>query len=467
MYRVDRASEGVISIYRDRILHGSIYRVLIWLGMPLLLVQLINISYNIADAYWLSQYSTVYLAVPRQVWPTFMFFQALAMALSAANQSLISQYIGAKMYDEAARVVRQYLTVSTSFGAILGILYYLLRPLIFTSLTTVPQEIYDGVLDYSGIITIDLTASYFGLCFTTILQSIGDTRRPAIINGISAVINIVLDPFMILGIGPFPRMGVRGAAIATVIARVLGGIILVYTVLKRFSFLRISFTRDIDAFWVKSMIRIGLPILLMNVLNSTAFMFQLRLINAFGVVASTAWGIGFTIIDIADAIMWGLTQATAIVVGQCLGAQEISRAKQAARASNYIVGLSLMAGAVLAYMIRGNIISLFLSNDDSLSISIYAETEKFLMWALGTLPFFGLFFVGMSVGRGSGHTFYPTVIGIVRLWTIRIALGYMLSLYIGSTGVWMAFGLSNIFSGVASLIWVNKGGWAKPVIRRR
>ncbi len=463
---MNRASDSLISVYRDRILHDSIYKVLIWLGLPVVLVQLVNVSYNIADAFWLSRYSTVALAAPRQVWPTLMFFQALAMALGAANQSLISQYIGAKMYDEATKVIKQYLTISTSFGAILGISYYLLRPILFSSITAVPQEIYNDVLGYSSIISIDLTLSYFGLCFTTILQSIGDTKRPAIINGISAIINIVLDPLMILGIGPFPRMGVIGAAIATVIARTSGGAILVYIVLKKFSFLKISFTSNIDAFWIKSMIRVGLPILLMNTLNSTAFMFQLRLINIFGVAASTAWGIGFTIIDIADAMMWGLTQATAIVIGQCLGAQEINRAKLAAKASNTIVGLSLMAGSILAYMIRDNIISLFLSNDDPLSTSIYIETERFLMWALGTLPFFGLFFVGMSVGRGSGHTLYPTIIGIVRLWIIRIGLGFLLSSYIGSIGVWMAFGLSNIFSGIASLIWVNRGGWAKPIIKR-
>ncbi|MEM3967153.1 MAG: MATE family efflux transporter, partial [Ignisphaera sp.] len=127
---MNRASDSLINVYRDKILHGPIYRVLIWLGLPVVLVQLVNISYNIADAFWLSQYSTVTLAVPRQVWPTFMVFQALAIALGAANQSLISQYIGAKMYNETARVIKQYITVSTSFGIIFGTSYYLLRPFV-------------------------------------------------------------------------------------------------------------------------------------------------------------------------------------------------------------------------------------------------------------------------------------------------------------------------------------------------
>ncbi|MEM1608600.1 MAG: MATE family efflux transporter, partial [Ignisphaera sp.] len=183
-----------LGIYRDRILNGPVTKMLILLGAPLIVVQLVNISYNLADAYWLSQYSPILVSIPRQIWPTFFLFQALAMALSAANQTLISQYIGAKMFEEAARISRQYITVSAALGSFFGFSYYLLRPLIFGSITSVPPEIYNDVLTYSGIISLDLAASYFGICFSTILQSIGDTKTPSIVNGVSATINIVLDP---------------------------------------------------------------------------------------------------------------------------------------------------------------------------------------------------------------------------------------------------------------------------------
>ena len=183
-----------LGIYRDRILNGPITKMLILLGTPLIVVQLVNISYNLADAYWLSQYSPILVSIPRQVWPTFFLFQALAIALSAANQALISQYIGAKMFEEATRIARQYITISTAFGLFLGLSYYLLRPLMFSAVTSVPPELYNDVLTYSGIISLDLAASYFTMCFSTMLQSIGDTKTPSIVNGISATINIVLDP---------------------------------------------------------------------------------------------------------------------------------------------------------------------------------------------------------------------------------------------------------------------------------
>ncbi|MDK6029258.1 MATE family efflux transporter [Ignisphaera sp. 4213-co] len=463
---MSRLGRGFFNEYRDRILNGSTTKTLLWLGLPIIMVQLVNISYNIVDAFWLSQYSPIFVSVPRQIWPTVMLFQALAMALGAANQALISQYVGAEMYDEAAEAVKQYITVSTSFGIFFGLAYYLLRPLMFGTVTSVPQELYDAVMQYSGIIAFDLSASYFVLCFSTILQSIGDTRTPSIVNAVSALLNVVLDPLMIMGMWIFPRMGVAGAAIATVLSRAVGGAILVYATTKRFPFIKKMFTRDIDSFWLKSVIRIGTPVLAMNILNSLAFTFQLRLINMFGVVAASAWGIGFTVIDVADAALFGLTQATAIAVGQCLGAEKIDKAKHYAKMSILVVASSVAVGALVVYNIRRGIISLFLTLEDPVSSNIYRETENFLTYALSTLPFFGLFFVGMSVGRGSGHTLYPTIIGIVRLWAIRILLGYILSQYMGSTGIWIAFALSNIFSGIASVAWVSKGSWTKPVIRK-
>lgn len=340
---------GSLDRYRDRIINGPIYRTLLWLGLPAVSVQLVNISYNIADAYWLSRYSPIDVAIPRQIWPSFMMFQALAMAIGAANQALISQYIGAKMYVNAIRTIKQYFTLSFILGAIMSITYYLLRPLIFLFISSPPQEIVNGVLNYSAIISIDLFTSYFVLCFSIIIQSAGDTRRPAIVNAISATINIILDPFLILGIYLFPRLGVIGAAIATVLARIVGAIILYIIMHRKFPFIEIGITTEIDREWLMTTFRIGIPILLQNIFNSLAFQIQLRLINSFGVATSVAWSIGFTVIDIANSVLWGLPQATAIMVGQNLGANNIDRSKKIARYSQILIGSIIAIGSCFSY----------------------------------------------------------------------------------------------------------------------
>ncbi|MEM3789277.1 MAG: MATE family efflux transporter, partial [Candidatus Bathyarchaeia archaeon] len=101
-----------ISKYRDKIIDGPIIRTIFWLGTPPLLNQLVVVAYNVADTYWLSSYSEQAVAVPRQVWPILMLFQALANAINTASLSVISQYVGGKAYREASTSASRFFTLS-------------------------------------------------------------------------------------------------------------------------------------------------------------------------------------------------------------------------------------------------------------------------------------------------------------------------------------------------------------------
>lgn len=452
-----------ISKYRDKIVHGPIFHMLLWLGAPPLLNQLIIIAYNTADAYWLSQYSDVTVAVPRQTWPIIMLFQALAMALTAACLSTVSQYIGGKAYREASRSASRFFTVLFFAGGILCIALLALRECIFSYIISTPPEIFNDVIKYSGIIAFDIFLNYISLTFTTLLQSVGDTRSPAMVNAVAVGLNILLDPFLVLGIHPFPRLGVIGAAITDVMGKSISVLMLTYIIRKNYPDLKIAFTRDIDFEWAALVARISSPILILGLTNGFAFLMQLRIVNELGIVTATSYAIGFVIMDIVDAALFGLGGATAIMVGQSLGDGNIKRAKEVAYKSCLLVFTLVSLGAALVYPIRMYLIEIF--TDDSL---ILAETDSFLQKLLPTLPFFGLFMVAISTGRGSGHTFTPTLIGIFRLWGIRVGLGYMLAflLGMGSAGAWLAIALSNLIGGIAALIWIKYGDWAKPVVKR-
>jgi putative MATE family efflux protein len=425
-----------------------------------MVAQLVHVSYNLVDALWLSRLYEGALAVPRQVWPTLMFFYAIAMALSTANLAMISQYVGAERYDMAGRTASKLLTFNLALASAICLTYYTLRPYIFTYITTVPPELYNDVMVYSNVMLLDIFFTYLGTAFTTVLQAIGDTRTPTYINVAGALLNMVLDPVMIFGWFGFPRMGVMGAAVATVLSRALVAAVALKLFIGGFAGVRLTLVRP-DGPWILRSLRIAAPLAALQMSNSLAFMAQLRLVNTFGRVVATAYSIGFTVMDIADAAMFGLSQAVAIVVGQLIGAQMYSKARRAALATALFVGIVTSFGAAAVYTFRYPIASVFTS-----SAEVLEEAVRFIEYFGLTVPFFAAFFVGFAVGRGSGHTYVPSAIAFTRLWVLRVALGYVLALAmgVGPVGIWVSMAVSNVVGGVMAIAWVALGSWTRPVV---
>jgi putative MATE family efflux protein len=462
-------SEGMpetreIGKYRDKIVSGPIFHTIFWLGLPPLVNQLVIVAYNVADAYWLSSYSEIAVAVPRQMWPVIMLFQALANALTGASLSIVSQYVGSKAYKKASVEASRFFTVSFLAGAILSLMLLTFRNSIFTWIVSTPPEIFEDVMKYSGVIAFDVFFNYIALTYTTLLQSVGDTRRPAMVNVISVGINVLLDPFLILGIGPFPRLGVVGAALTDVMGKIISIGALTYILRRNYPELKITFSKEMDAEWARLVLRIGFPILTLGLTNGFAFLLQLRLVNMLGVVVAAAFSIGFIILDIVDAALWGLSGAPAIMIGQSLGAGNRKRAREVAFKATLLIFFLMALVSAILYPFRRAVADVFADDPN-----IVSETELFLETLLPTIPFFGIFINAMSTGRGSGHTTFPTAVGMMRLWGIRLALGYLMAFTFGmlSLGVWLAISLSNIIGGLISIFWIKYGNWAEAVIKRK
>lgn len=450
-----------VSRYRDKIVNGPIMSTFFWLGLPPLINHLVLVAYNVANTYWLSCYNELCISVPRQIFPVIMLFQAFVMALNSACLSIISQYIGARAYRAASAEASKFFTLACVIGAIMSIIFLSFREQIFLWLIYTPPEIFSDVMAFSAITALDVLLMSIAFTFVTILQGLGDTRWPAMINVVSVIVNIALDPVFILGLGPFPRLGVIGAAITDVIGKIISISGQTYIIRRRYPILRIGFTRDFDLRWAKTVLRIGLPVLSFGLLNGFAFSLQQRLVNIFGVIAATAFSIGFVIIQMIDGMLFGLCQATAIMVGQNLGAASSRRAREVALKTTAVVFALVAASALAVYPFRRSIIAVFTNSQD-----IVGEAEHLLNIMLPSLPFFGMCINIMSVGRGSGHTAVPMTIEIMRVWFMRIALGYFLALFanMNTTGVWLSLSLSNIIGGVILVLWAKYGKWDRAVI---
>ena len=151
------------------------------------------------------------------------------------------------------------------------------------------------------------------------------------------------------------------------------------------------------------------------------------------------------------------------MVGQSLGAVDRKRAREVAVKAALLIFALMAVGACILYPIRGVVVDVFADNP-----SILSETELFLATLLPTLPLFGLYISGMFTGRGSGHTLFPTSVGIVRLWGVRLGLGYFLAFAfgMGSLGIWLAISMSNVVGGLISILWIKYGNWAEAVVKK-
>ena len=355
-------------------------------------------------------------------------------------------------------------TVSVASGLIFSCIFLALRHIIFSDLIRVPPEIYGQVVDFAGVVSVVMAFSYIVTAYSTILQALGDTKSPAIINAFYLVANIAMDPLFIFGIGPFPEMGAVGAAVTDLIGNVFSVATLALLVKRKLPDLHIRLTSNVNLDWVTLNLKIGLPVLVLIFSNSVAKMFQLRLINVFGVVAATAYSFSFIAIDLSEAILRGVARGTAIMVGQNLGAGLSERARESAIKTSLLLFAVTLVGAFLVYAYMDAFIGAFIQDP-----AIYAEAKRLLEILIWSLPFFGVLLVVLFVGRGSGHTLPPTLMGIARLWGFHVGLGYLLAFYLGygSIGIWTAMAVGNLVTGLAALAWMKYGDWARPIIRMR
>lgn len=435
----------------------------------MLIVRLVQDVYGIVDSFWLSRYHQLAVAVPRQVWPSYMIFAAFTMAFASANTALLAQYAGAALYKEFSTTASKFVLVSSLGGVFFGTLFYILAPHIFTYLVATPPEIYGEVLSYARVMSVDIVFLSINMALATIVQALGDTRTPALSQAIGGIANVFLDPVFIMGLGVVPAMGAAGAALATVLSKVISLAILLYVIRKRYLWLKLEAVRNVDKEYLYTTLSIALPILVLNISNSLAFNIQNRLINTFGSIVASAISIGFILFDLANTSLWGLSEGIAIMVGQNLGARNLIRARRVAKSTSVFIFFVVLVTASVVYLFRMPIVSIFITGQglpqEAVNQMLF-ELDSFLTISLWTLPFFALTFSSISVGRGSGRTLAPAAINMFRLWGLRICLGYVLALAmgLGTIGAYIAFALSNVAGGIASILWVLWGNWAKPII---
>ena len=453
---------------KEEILEGDIVPLLFKLGWPLMIANLLQTAYNLADTLWLGRLpgneATLSVGAMSLAWPFVFLLLSVELGLGIAAVALISQHTGARRFKEAREDAGQLYFIFIILSIILGIIGYLTAPA-FLNILAEEGEIAVYGVKYLQVIFLGFPILLIFAAFSFTLRAWGDTITPMALMSLTVVVNILLDPFLIFGWGPFPPMGIRGAAIATVFSRSIGAVISLYLLFGgkvgldlKLHHLRPRYEK------IQKFFKIGLPATGARVFDAVGFVvltaLLARLPQQEEVLA--AYGIGNRIENITFVIVFGLGIALSTMVGQALGADDKDRADTICKK-----GLLLMAGfmlitSIILVILRYPLMSFFIP-DAPVVIEMGAMFIAIL--AIGG-PFFGIFEAVSGALNGAGQTFKQMLLSITRLWVFRIPLIIILAFLMAyhSNGVWWAIALSNVIAGSAAYMVYKSGKWKEKVI---
>ncbi len=446
---------------REFILRGPIIKMAFVLATPFMIQNLVNISYNIVDAVWLNMLGTKFFAAVRGVWPLIFFFNSFGIGLVSAGMAFISQHVGAGNWEEANKNAGKLLGFALTFSLGVSALGIVTTPAILAFMG-IPEEIYPLAVTYIRVIFAGFIFSVLGMVFNLTMSGVGDTVTPMILGVIASITNMILDPLLIFGWFGFPRLEVLGAALATVSARAIPSLVGAALLFRGFRSIKIRPRNLIfDVRWLRRLLKVGLPLAANMSSSALGFNFLMAVVYRLGTVAVAAYGLAITVVDLVTAFIWGFRDAIAIMVGQNLGAELYERAEEIVRKVSAIILLGTTAGTAVLMLFGEFLVRLFTRDP-----AVIAETTNFVTLFAPSLPYLALFFIGMAVARGSGHTFFMMIAGIIRLWYIRVLLSFYLALVLclGTTGVWLAMSLGNIIAGAMAMAWILSGSWKKRII---
>jgi len=449
------------SKYREDILNGNIAKTLLMLGWPLMIGGLLHTTYNLIDTFWLGKLGKEAITAPANTWPIVWLMISLGMGAGIAGIALVSQYIGAQKKEMANKAATQVFVFMFLISIVIGFFGFFFSPYILR-FVSVPPEIFDIVLSYIRIIFLGIPFMFMTLAFDFILRGFGDTRTAVKITGASLVLNMVLDPLMIFGISFFPRMEVAGAAWATLISRAFVGLIAVYLLFSGRVGIKLERKYLVpEKEFIKKILSIGMPSSIGQSTVAFGFVVLMRFVNTIGIVAIGAYGIGNRIVSIIFTVTGGITGANTTMIGQNLGARQEKRAEKCVWTSIGIVFSILMACSIALYLTRSWTFKVFVNDPE-----VIAEGMNFIRIFVFSLPFFSVFQTVGSTFQGSGQTKYQMVLGMIRLWAMRLPFCYLFAFTLdkGASGIWIGMALSNIFGSLVALAFFMTGRWKKTVI---
>src|SRR6056297_1407376 len=441
---------------REAILNDSIPKTLFKLSWPIMVGNTMQVLYNLADTFWVGKLGADAVAAISVGFPLVFLLISIGGGMTIAGTTLVAQYTGSDNKEMADHVAGQIFTLVIFLSVIFGTTGFIFDRKILGWIGA-PANIMEEAVAYLDIIFAGVAFMFIFFVFTALLRGVGDTKTPMKMMVFSTVFNIIIDPFLIFGWGFFPQLGVRGAAIATVLSRALAGLYGVYLLFEGKKGIKLKVKNLVPDFEVqKNIIKLGTPSAAEQSIIALGMTFLMGIVSEFGTLAVAAYGIGNRILSVVMMPMRGLSMATTTMVGQTMGADDADRAEKIAWTAVGLTFSLMMAMILVTQFFPAQIIGVFNNNPKVVAVGV-----DFLKIVGLSFGFLGVRIVIGGSFRGAGNTVAAMVLAVVALWGFRVPLARLLSEYfqLGTNGIWWGMFISNFLSAIIGAIWFKKGSW--------
>jgi len=448
---------------KNKLLTGPVALVLASLALPIMAGMFLQTAFNIVDTWFVSRLGQDAIAAVSMNIPVFFIILAIGNAVAVGTSSLIAQAMGAENRSRAGQVASQAVVLTLVLGVASGIIgLFLTRPVMV--LMGAEGQALQYAVDYTRIILAGNPIMFLYSALDGVLRGEGDMKTSMLILALATVLNIALDPLFIFGWGPVPALGVGGAALATILARGIGLLVLIahFSAGRSsivFRLLRWQWDMDI----ILGIFRIGVPTAISQAMMSLTMFVYNSLANQFGSHAVAALGLGFRVDSLAFMPGMSISIATVTMVGQNYGAKLYHRVVKAWRAALVMV-FSLMGGlGVVIYSFPH-----FFSGIFTQEALVMEQTVNYLQIIPIFYGFLGMGIVTASAFQGLGRGLPALIVNMIRVGIVGIPLAFLLTkvVELGPSGIWWALGLSDFTFSVVGLSWFYITA-ARPLLRQK
>ena len=475
----DISNKNLLSHYKQRIINfwkeivesitgtemdfttGHIGRAVILLSIPMVLEMTMESVFAVADIFYVSKLGAEAVATVGLTESLLTLVYAIGIGFSMATTAVISRRIGEKNKDEAAVSAFQSIIAGFFLSLILALpgIFYAKELLILMGAT--PEVAASGYQYTALMLSGNITIMWLFI-MNAVFRSAGDAAISMKVLAFANMVNIILDPCLIFGWGPFPEMGITGAAIATNTGRGLAVLYQFYLLFKGHTRIRIEkFHIRFNLVIIKKLFRISAGGIGQHLIATFSWIFLVRIIAVFGSNALAGYTIALRILLFSILPSFGLSNAAATLVGQNLGAKNPSRAERSVWMTAYANMVFLGLIGIFFIIFSDKLVQIFIQENDVVKFG--SDALKIISFGMIT---FALEMVMLQAFNGAGDTQTPTIINFICFWLIEIPLAYFLAISIGinQDGVYYSIIISEALAAFMGMFLFIKGRWKLRVV---